>query len=123
MEDMEVENEVLAENVMMVKEIADFASNGLVVQGQEIDTLHEAVDVLEQALIGRDVTIAQLNGTVHEKEQAIEQLQGTVQERNQVVIEMDQTIVDMAAQIAALQAQLNPPLITTMEMMEMMMMK
>src|SRR4051812_37158692 len=101
-EDMERENGALAEKVMMVKEIADFASNGMVVQGQEIETLHEAVHVLNNALIGRDATIAQLNGTVQENNQAIQQLQGTVQER-------DQTIEDIAAQIGALQAQLNPP--------------
>src|SRR3954471_14598860 len=101
-EDMERENGALAEKVMMVKEIADFASNGMVVQGLEIETLHEVVDVLNNALVGRDATIAQLNGTVQENNQTIQQLQGTVQERNQ-------TIEDMAAQIAALQAQLNPP--------------
>ena len=99
---MERENGPLAEKVMMVKEIADFASNGMVVQGQEIDTLHEAVGVLENALIARDATIAHLHGTVQENTQNIQQLQGTVQER-------DQTIAAMTAQIAALQAQLNPP--------------
>src|SRR3954467_8407052 len=101
-EDMERENGALAEKVMMIKGIADFASNGMVVQGQEIETLHEAVDILNNALIGRDATIAQLNGTVQENNQTIQQLQGTVQER-------DQTIEDMAAQIDALQEQLNPP--------------
>ena len=53
-EDMEMENQVLAQKVMMVKEIEDFASNGLVVKGREIDTLHDVVNVLEQALIDRD---------------------------------------------------------------------
>src|SRR3954471_7808884 len=86
----------------MIKEIADFTSNGMVVQGQEIDTLHEAVGVLENSLIARDATIAHLHGTVQENTQNIQQLQGTVQER-------DQTIEAMTAQIAALQAQLNPP--------------
>ena len=51
---MEKENGALAEKVRMLKEIADFTSNGMVVQGQEIDTLHEAVGVLENALIARD---------------------------------------------------------------------
>src|SRR3954466_2772648 len=101
-EDMERENGALAEKVRMIKEIADFASNGMVVQGQEIDTLHEAVGVLENALIDRDATIAHIHGTVQENTQNIQQLQGTVQER-------DQTIEAMTAQIAALQAQLNPP--------------
>src|SRR3954467_3766245 len=101
-EDMERENGALAEKVMMIKEVADFTSNGMVVQGQEIDTLHEAVGVLENALIARDATIAHLHGTVQENTQSIQQLQGTVQER-------DQTIEAMTAQIAALQAQLNPP--------------
>ena len=64
--------------------------------------MHEAVGVLENALIARDATIAHLHGTVQENTQNIQQLQGTVQER-------DQTIEAMAAQIAALQAQLNPP--------------
>src|SRR3954468_638924 len=99
---MEKENGALAEKVRMIKEIADFTSNGMVVQGQEIDTLHEAVGVLENALIARDATIAHLHGTVQENTQNIQQLQGTVQER-------DQTIEAMTAQIAALQAQLNLP--------------
>ncbi len=64
--------------------------------------MHEAVGVLENALIARDATIAHLHGTVQENTQNIQQLQGTVQER-------DQTIEAMTAQIAALQAQLNPP--------------
>ena len=99
---MERENGALAEKVRMIKETADFTSNGMVVQGQEIDTLHEAVGVLENVLIARDATIAHLHGTVQENTQNIQQLQGTVQER-------DQTIEAMTAQIAALQAQLNPP--------------